>query len=487
MQRFKEFWLAAVLAAVASMSGSMVAWSQQVQPYYPGDSPYSAMSAISFDEGASLDDRVADLEAALKKMKDKEAAAKKKAAGKPSVSVGGRIYADWYAYDQGVNSIFQIGDQQNGFRFDTVRIFVKGSAFHVMDYKVQFDFAGTQSATTGAAGAHDHGGAVAVEPAHTHAGGTLQAATFKDVYITVKELPFLGHVKVGHYKEPFSLDQLTSSRYVTFMERSLADTFVPARNVGIMAYDTAADDNMTWGIGAFISENGDEPPVFRNDNGGTAVTSRVTWTPWYDEATEGRGLFHLGVDYSFRDIADGTARFRSRPEADLGSYVVDTGNIAATSDVQLLGLEAAFVYGPFRVQSEYMRSFVSRAGFADPEFDGVYVQASYFLTGEQRKYNRSNGSFDNRVKPYENFFRVRDCDGYIQMGKGAWELAYRVSYLDLNSAGITGGDVTDHTVGLNWYLNPYSRLVLNYINSDLRRFGVAGNMHIFATRFQIDF
>lgn len=447
----KGIWLAGLLAAIVWWSGPATVWSQEYQAaYVPAD----------------WESWKAEIDAKLKKIADKEAAAKKKAAGKPSVKVGGRIYADWTGYTQNPGSFAQIGNQQNGFRFDTVRLFAKGSAFHVMEYKVQFDFAGTQTDGTGK---------------------KLQAATFKDVYIAVKELPFVGHVKVGHYKEPFSLDQLTSSRFITFMERSLADVFAPGRNVGVMAYNTLADENVTWGIGAFISEIGDEPPVYRNDNGGTALTARCTWTPWYDEATNGRGLFHIGASYSHRDIADGTVRYRRKPEADLGSYVVDTGNITDTRDVQLIGLEAAFVYGPFRIQSEYMKSYVTRTGFANPDFNGTYVQLSYILTGEQRKYKRSNGTFSDRVIPYENFFRVRDCEGCIQMGKGAWELAYRASYLDLNSAGVSGGNVTDHTLGLNWYLSPYARWMFNYVNSDLRRFGITGNMSIFETRFQIDF
>ena len=466
MQGHKGIWLAGLLIIIVWWSGSAKVWSQEIQAaYVPAD----------------WESWKAEVDAKLKKIADKEAAAKKKAAGKPSVKVFGRIFADWTGYTQNPGSMAQIGNQQNGFRFDTVRLGAKGSAFHVMEYKVQMDFAGTQQG--GSTGTN-----TTIPPvAHTHSLSTLGAVTFKDVYIAVKELPFVGHVKVGHYKEPFSLDQLTSSRFITFMERSLADVFAPGRNVGVMAYNTLADQNVTWGIGAFTSEIGDEPPIFRNDNGGTAVTMRGTWTPWYDEATNGRGLLHVGASFSERNIADGTVRYRRKPEADLGSYVVDTGSITAVRDVQLIGLEAAFVYGPFRIQSEYMKSFVKRTGFANPDFEGTYVQLSYFLTGEQRKYKRSAGTFSDRVVPFENFFRVRDADGYIQMGRGAWELAYRASYLDLNSAGVTGGNVTDHTVGLNWYLSPYARWMFNYVNSDLRRFGITGNMSIFETRFQIDF
>lgn len=470
MQGCKRVWLAGALAAMVLSGGSTIVWSQESrQPTYRSvDAVYASAASFNADQPpADWTTWKAEVDEKLKKMADKAAAAKKKAAGKPSVKLGGRIFADWYGYDQNAASVGQITDQQNGFRFDTVRIFVKGSAFHVVDYKVQFDFAGTQS---------------------TAAGDTLQAPTFKDVFIAVKELPVLGHVKVGHFKEPFSLDQLTSSRFITFMERSLMDCLVPGRNVGIMAYDHSENERLTWAIGAFTSEIGDEPPIFRDDSGGTAVTMRGTFLPWYDEATGGRGLFHLGAAYSYRDIADNGSQFRSRPEADLGSYIVDTGTIAMVDNVQLIGLEAAFVYGPFRIQSEYTRAFVTRlGGVANPEFDGAYVQVSYFLTGEQRQYKRSAGTFSDRVKPFENFFRVRAEDGNVYTGIGAWELAYRCSYIDLNGVGVTGGNATDHTFGVNWYLNPYARLMFNYVNSDLRRFGATGNMNIFETRAQIDF
>ena len=517
MQGCKSVWLAGVLIAVVFCGGSAIAWSQESQPTYgPVDPVYSPTmdrnpvptglsagtagnrfaSAVSFNADEPPADWTtwkAEVDEQLKKMADKTAAAKKKAAGKPSVKVGGRLFADWQAYTQNAASIGQIGNQQNGFRFDTVRIQVAGSAFHVVDYKVQFDFAGTQDALTKVSttrstfgGSVDPPGAVDTVTGTTSA---LQGTSFKDVFIAIKELPVLGHVKVGHFKEPFSLDQLTSSRFITFMERSLMDKpFVPGRRVGVMAYDYSENERATWAIGAFTSEIGDKPPIFRDDSAGTAATMRGTFLPWYDEATGGRGLFHLGVAYSYRAIADKALRMRSKPEDDLGSYIVNTGTFGLVDNEQLVGLEAAFVYGPFRIQSEYTKAFVKRlGGLGSPEFDGTYVQASYFLTGEQRKYKRTAGTFSDRVIPFENFFRVRAEDGNVYTGIGAWEVAYRCSYVDLNSVGVTGGNATDHTFGLNWYLNPYARLMFNYINSDLRRFGTTGNMSIFATRAQIDF
>jgi phosphate-selective porin OprO/OprP len=118
-------------------------------------------------------------------------------------------------------------------------------------------------------------------------------------------------------------------------------------------------------------------------------------------------------------------------------------------------------------------------------FNGCYAFVSYFLTGEHRPYKRSTGAFD-QIKPHENFFRVRAQDGCVHTGKGAWEFAYRFSYIDLNDEGILGGRAHDHTLGLNWYLNPYTRVMFNYVNSTLDT-GIDGTLDVFEMRAQIDF
>jgi len=495
----------AILSAAVVLSGvSAIAPGQEIwDPYAPPLDPAYAARSSSGNNMAETDaylisnnrqrsklaDEVAALKEELQKIKDKQAADEKKAAGRPSVTAGGRFYADWTAYDQNAASITQIGDQQNGFEFRRARIFLQGEAFNVIDYKVQYDFADNESALSSVSSTTSDLGGFLPSPVVTSVSSSssiLGVPGFRDVYLTIKELPVLGHVRVGHYKEPFGLEQLTSSKYITLIERGLLTAFTPERNVGVMAFDHSENERMTWAIGAFISENDDDPPIFRDDDGGTALTMRYTCLPWYDEATEGRGLLHLGLAYSYRDMADDTVSFRERPEAHLGSRVVDTGTITGVPNYQQLGLEAAFVYGPWSVQSEYMAAFVDRTAATDVDFNGFYVYTSYFLTGENRNYKRTAGTFD-RIKPYENFFRVRTEDGSVRTGWGAWEIGYRFSTLDLNDTGVAGGNVSDHTIGLNWYLNPYTRLMFNYVNSDLRSGGTTGNMNIFETRAQIDF
>jgi phosphate-selective porin OprO/OprP len=154
-----------------------------------------------------------------------------------------------------------------------------------------------------------------------------------------------------------------------------------------------------------------------------------------------------------------------------------------------MGLEAALVYGPLSVQSELVSFWLDRNTNPNPNIHGAYAYVSYFLTGENRRYYRPGGYFD-RVIPFENFFCVRDADGYVRAGKGAWEIAYRYSYMDLNSNGVNGGLASNHTFGLNWYLNPYTRMMFNYIASnvtDYPKVGGVGHADIFQMRCQIDF
>ncbi|MBN2021210.1 MAG: hypothetical protein JW809_00310 [Pirellulales bacterium] len=492
MQRTLPFGLA--ILAVVVMGGPAATWSlgqtavdgspHDAEAYSISSDPAYAVPAPGGEAGYTpatfvpdngLDARVADLEAQLKKMKDAEDTAKKKAAGAPSVKLGGRIHWDVASFNQNAASYAQIGDQQNGTEFRRVRLSASGEAFHVVDYKIQLDFAGTDVANQG-------------EPPNTVYNRTIQSTCFRDVYITVKELPLLGHVRMGQYKEPVGLEQLASSNHTSFLERSLPDegAFVPSRRVGVMAFNTYAEERGTWAIGAFADEINANPPIFKDDDGGVACTMRGTFLPWYDEATSGRGLFHVGGSYSFRDIADDNVRFRQRPEAHLADYIVDTGSITGVPSWQLIGAESAWVYGPLSLQGEWFGAFVRRSAQPDLYFNGLYGYVSYFLTGEHRPYKRDGGIFE-RVVPHENFFRVRAQDGYVHTGKGAWEILYRYSYIDLNDENILGGRASDHTIGLNWYLNPYTKIMFNYVNSTLYDGGLEGNMNIFEMRTAMEF
>ena len=419
----------------------------------------AAMSTAAGADAPSAEERIATLEKALGKLTDAAEKKKKDDAKKPSLVVSGQVQADMVYFGQDEESRIDVGDLQDGTQFRRLRIGARGTSFEVIDYSLGVDFA------------------LANQP------------SYLDNYLEWKELPYLQHIRAGHYFEPFSLERMTQNRNNTFMERSLVDTFAPARNMGVMAYGNTENELATWAIGTFRT-NSDNVGNDSFDSG-QALTMRGTFLPWWDEASDGRFYLHLGSAYSYRNAYQNQVRFRNTPEIrkqqqpnvfgpvgppSPSNYIngvpgpfapifVDTGAIPA-NNFQLFDPEFALILGPLSLQSEYAFAVVDQDGGPNLFFNGYMAQVSYFLTGEHRPYDRKIG-IHSRLHPHEDFFRVRTKSRGIQTGLGAWEVAARFSNIVLNDKNIRGNNLTDFTVGLNWYLNPYTRWKFNYIRAFL--------------------
>lgn len=433
------------------------------------------------EELRTLQQEVGALKAEKKARTGGDAAEQKppKVSADPKFKLNGQIQADQIYFGQGKVGRESVGDLQDGAQFRRLRIGARGTAYEVFDYALGVDFA------------------LAYNP------------SYLDNYIEWKELPWLQHVRVGHFFEPFSLERVTQNRNNTFMERSLVDTFAPARNMGIMTYGNTENELATWAIGTFRT-NSDNTGNDSFDSG-QALTMRGTWLPFWDEASDGRSYLHLGAAYSWRDTSQNQVRFRNTPEmrkqqpsdilgpikvppsnyqngqpSPFAPIFVDTGNIQA-DNFQLFDPEFALILGPLSLQSEYAFAMVDQIGGPPLFFNGYMAQLSYFLTGEHRPYERKLG-IHGRLQPFENFFRTRSQSRGVRTGLGAWEVAARFSNIVLNDKNIRGNNMTDFTVGLNWYLNPYTRWKFNYVRAFLEdtRFGNSLT-DIYGTRFDYDF
>jgi phosphate-selective porin OprO/OprP len=401
-----------------------------------------AVTPVSNARVMSLEARLAELEAkaastssddkAPEKKKDNVGLKKVDILVKPTFKIGGRIFVDQLMAGQSPLNTATYGDVQNRTRFRTARLSVEGDVFENIDYKIEF--------------------AVASENADVVA---------KDIYMTVKDLPTIGSIRIGYFREPFSLDELISSNYNTFMERSLMDVFAPARNLGIMStIQLREDETLTVYNGLFRSETSNPPVDASADNGDWAYTARIAGNPSYDEPTEGRYLTHLGGCYSYRRYADGNVTFTKVPELTFNNYLIINLTNQPTDSIHEFNSEAAFSAGPWHGETEW--TFVHLNGLgANPSgnFNGGYI-----LTGENRGYKKDAHVFD-RVKVLEPVFAVRTCDG-ICRGWGAWEVKARISFVDANSVGTFGGRATDYSTGFNWYLNSYCRMMFDYVYSN---------------------
>jgi phosphate-selective porin OprO/OprP len=426
---------------------------EEVEP--PNDEPGLA------DEIEALKERLEELEGSEEKRSAGEAEKKKVDAAKPSVKWTGELQADFYWFNQDAANKASYGDIENGEAFRRARFGMFGD-YGPTFYRIEMDFA--------------------------QAG----RPTFLDVFLGIHDLPNGNHFRVGHFFEPFGLERQTSNRFVTFMERAMPEqAFAPARNTGVCINRNYDDENGTIAYGLFNTDSdawGDSV----GDTFNTAATGRITYLPWY--LCDGREYLHLGAAYSFRGSKNDEARFRAQPEARLGAanpnvpFFVDTGLIPS-DHFQIAGLESAWIHGSFSLQSEYMMCSVDADDGTDPFFNGWYAQASYFLTGEYRPYQRKLAILD-RVIPNTNFIRYLGDpdDKRTCYGPGAWEVAVRLSQVDLNDDGWTGGRNTDFTAGLNWYLTPHLRFTSNYIHAMPRdQAGVDSEADIFAMRGQFEF
>ena len=356
--------------------------------------------------------------------------------------IGGRIMNDWTfvrADDSLVESLGSLGSfVRDGAQFRRARLYASGVMYDRIEYRAEFDFADS-------------------------------FANFSDIYVGLRDVPVLGTVKAGHFKEPFGLEALTSSNHITLLERSAGDVFAPLRNTGISFQNTVAQGRINYSAGVFRETLNAGQSV---GSGGPNLTARVTGLPVY--ADGGRKYLHVGAAYSHQGTPLGATLFGSRPEANLLPPFVLTP-LLTTSSYNMVGLEAAAVAGPFSVQSEYMKASVDSVSSGDPTFSGFYVLGSFFLTGEHRPYWHGGGAFD-RVRPNSSFMD----DG----GIGAWEIVARFSQLDLNDRLVRGGEMKNFTFGVNWHLNPYSRIMWNYVRSEVMD---TGNADILQMRFKIDF
>jgi phosphate-selective porin OprO/OprP len=400
----------------------------------------------------------------------------------PMVTVNGVFQADTVYFHQDELNRLQLGDIQDGADIRRTRLSASGAVAENVNYFVQMDF------------------------------GFFGRPTFTDVWGEIKEVPWLGTVRIGQWKQPYSLEVPTSFRYQTFMERSvLFQTFDAFRHLGIGFYNNSEDEDWTWALSGFRVGQ-DQFANDIGDAGGWSTAGRFTHLLWYNDykdADKRLEYLHLGGAFWFGDPGNDSFRYATIPEMFVGAFGVPAGTVPGTSKVQVpsisngtppfvdtgtfatntfthVGGEMLWAHGPFSWQSEVQMAHVEQPGGPALQFWGFYTEVMYFLTGESKPYLRKLGQID-RIQPLRPFLREGDCD----RGPGAWEVAYRVSYIDLNDQNIMGGKLADITAGLNWYLNGYTKFQFNYVHAALNRNfnGVndPNTADIFGARFQVDF
>ena len=305
--------------------------------------------------------------------------------------------------------------------------------------------------------------------------------TLNQAYLRFSNLGIIGNLQVGQFQPPMGLDLITSSRDITFMEPSSPlQAIAPGIEAGAQIGQPVFHDRATWALGLFVPGAGGIEYGNDSRNFGSAV-GRITCLPIYHPAPEdpaGNRLLHLGLSASIVYPTSSTLRYQSRPESHIAPYVVDTGDISASS-AATVGAEVAWVSGPLCLQGELLQSVVSQEGGGSANLGGFYASASCYLTGESRPYDTQAGAF-KRLIPRHNF-------NFGQGGWGAVEINARFSHTDLTDSNVQGGRLNLLMAGVNWYLHPHVRWMFNYGFGRVTSSPSQGNMNIFQTRVEVDF
>lgn len=373
----------------------------------------------------------------------------------PTFRATGMFHLDAAWASQDPDNVDELGTINDELVFRRARVAIVGSALENLDYVFEMDY------------------------------GLGGRPSFVDVFAQINELPYVGHMRIGRWRQPIGLESLTTIRGLTFLERGNNITFNPFRQTGIGVFNDYLDGRGTWAVSTFRTLSDNFGNVSGNQ-GGQGMAGRITFLP-VDIQDQGL-LVHLGAGYNYTSPAQNQVRFVQQPEIFLESTAgpgttnfVDTGFIDS-HDYHVVNLESAFVARSFSMQAEWSETHLNQVGGPSVHFSAMYGMARYMLTGEDYKYDRNNGVFE-RVEP-EKVFDPRhplEC-------AGAWEVAARYSYLCLTDQNIRGGTLTDFTVGLNWYLNQRLKVQFNYIHTilegNVRRESTAD---LFALRTQLDF
>lgn len=426
----------------------------------------------------------------------------------PLVRLSGFFQLDDGLYSQNARAIAYFDDMQDGVSFRRARLQAIGKPTEFTAFTIEMDFA------------------------------QLGHPSFVDVWGEQSQIPFFGTIRIGQFRQPGTMDSWTSVRHLNFLERSAAfQALDPFRRLGVMVYAMSEDERTSWaysvfGTGLTLWSGQTLETVYKTfgdnqygaqigDNGGVSFSSRITHLVHYDEPSKGRYLLHVGTGFLYSQIGgEGTSglfaktyRSKTFPEFFIGDLsgggvtaagtplVLDTGRFLA-NDFQLYHLELAFNRGSFNFQSEVMLEPVSQLGGPTLLQTGAYMQCGYFLTGEHADYLKQAGVFDYNVNPFTSFFGT-GRKGRVR-GWGAWEVAFRWSYLDLTCRDLNPanelsnlpgpppspqfGVLNESTLALNWWWNRAMRVQLNWIHSMPNYVGVgAVPFDIVGTRFQAEF
>lgn len=280
-------------------------------------------------------------------------------------------------------------------------------------------------------------------------------------------LPIVQNLLVGLQMPTYGLDVWANyPRHRLMLEPSLVNAFFHGPLLGITAYDVDMEHKLSWALGIARDTTEEASEGLQAVDKGEDdffLHGRFSFLPSYSEL--GRHMIHLGVSGALIKPQDDTLVWGIWPEVYTDDVELYPLAIIDNAKKSMIGvLEFRYVEGPFWMQSDYFYNKTERDTADDLTFSSFYVEAGYFLTGHQTLF--SPLAINGQVLPTPATNR--------KLGQwGAWEIQARYSQLDLRSKEFQGGatalgdgaEVTNYTLGLNWFINQHIKIGINYVHS----------------------
>ncbi len=321
---------------------------------------------------------------------------------------GGRLQLDWRSYTGTVTP-------PGSFFIRRARVEAQGELFRHYEYKVQGDFADTTS------------------------------ALLRDAYINVNYLQGV-QVKFGQFKPPFSQEELRSSKYIDFVERSSVNNLALTYTPGVMVHGKLADGTVEY---ALAGVNGQGP--LKSNTATTPETFlRLRFTPYKSGGPAVlRGFSFGGAVGHGRKNNGVSVRGRTASRS-----VTFFDPVPVNGKIVRANAEFRWLYKNFSLAGEYDQTNQFRQGLAAGGGDlpgvvgkGYLLQATYLLTGEKKG--------EGGIAPASAFLEE-------QRGRGAWELAFRYENLQVDDR-VNPNRAEAFTFGVNWWLTKFVRYQSNFI------------------------
>lgn len=321
-------------------------------------------------------------------------------------------------------------------------------------------------------------------------------------------------LKFGQFKMPMGMEELGSSRFINFQERSMAMSLVPSFDRGIqlhgipskgITYALAISNGNMTNTGL---QNTTEPTGGSAANDGKDVTGRFTVNIANQMDNMSDAVIHVGGAFS-RGTQDGNATLLTMATEARGGTFFSTkaGGYTAGNKVKVgrNAFELGLATGPVKFTSEYVKASFDNnaaavgAGVAagNRDLKSWYAAINWNITGESYAPTYAGGKFGSRLKPNQNFTGSGS-------GLGAWEVGMRYSKFDASNFAVadllvatatnvmaTTADAT--TLGLKWIVNPHTRFLANYVKTNFKNaagtalVGGSSNEKAVTFRGQVDF